>query len=334
MSAREDAIKKIIFPLTGSFSSQQLQDIENSIFVVLHDYSVTKNQDETALTTDMSPDVKAIQMFFISKRIDGRSDRTLRFYKYEIEEFYRFIMKQLNTVTVDDLRYYFATRKVSNTTMKNKRGVLSSFFTWLKNEDHIKTNPMLRVNTVKIEKKQKLPFSSEDIEKLKDACADKREKAIIDLLLSTGMRCGELHRSNIADVNFVTGEIKVVGKGNKERICYLNAAAKKHLQDYLNTRNDAYPALITSALNNGSRTKDNRLQISGIEILMRKIGKRAGVEKTHPHRFRRTAATMAISRGMPIEQVKLLLGHEQYDTTLKYAVVADDAVKYSHSKYF
>ena len=324
----------ILAELGNSFNGEQLKLIETAIYNSLYDYHLSKEEKETALTLDVSSDGKAYQMFFVAKKIEGFSVGSLKFYQYEIKKFFEFLHKPLNTITADDLRFYFATRgKITDTYLKNKRAVLASFFKWLTDEEYITKNPMAKIKVFKSKELVLLPFSNDEIEKLKDACKDKRERAIISLLLSTGMRCAELSNSNRSDVDFVANEIKVLGKGNKERICYLNAAAKKHLQDYLATRNDNYPALITNLLNNGSRTKDNRLRVSGIEILIRNLGRHAGVPNTHPHRFRRTAATMALLRGMPVEQVRIMLGHEKIDTTMRYARTADNTVKHSHAKF-
>ena len=331
---KSELCNEILSSLEFSFSGEQLKLIETAIYNSLNNYTLSKEQIETALTIDLSPDAKAYQMFFISKKIEGLSERSLKYYKAEIKHFIEFINKPLKHITSDDLRYYFATRgNISNVYVRNKQNVLSSFFSWLADEEYIPNNPMKKLKKIKVDKKIMHPFSNDEIEMLKDACKDKREKAVISLLLSTGMRCGELYRANISDVNFSSNEIKVLGKGNKERFCYLNAAAKKHLIDYLGTRSDNFPSLITSVHNRTFCSKENRVGITGIEIFVRKLGKRAGVSNTHPHRFRRTFATTALKRGATLEQVQRMLGHEKIDTTLKYAIIADNTVKISHERY-
>lgn len=213
-------------------------------------------------------------------------------------------------------------------TIDNIRRTLSSFFAWLENEDYIVKSPVRRIHKVKATKKVKETFTDENLEKLRDTCSNVRDLAILELLISTGMRVGELTRLNIADMNFGERSCIVLGKGNSEREVYFSAKSKMYIKKYLETRTDNNEALFVSLIK-----PYNRLGISGIEIAIRNLGREANINKVHPHKFRRTMATMAIDKGMPVEQVQKLLGHIKIDTTMEYAMVSQNNVKNSHRKY-
>ena len=235
-------------------------------------------------------------------------------------------------MTTDHLRKYLTDYQKKNNCSKvsidNIRRNLSSFFSWLEEENYILKSPMKRIHKIKTDKIVKETLSDETLERLRDNCDNIRDLAIIDLLASTGMRVGELVKININDIDFENRECVVFGKGNKERPVYFDARTKIHLKNYLNSRSDDNPALFVSL-----DKPYNRLQISGVEIRLRNLGKRLGINKVHPHKFRRTVATKAIDKGMPIEQVQNLLGHSQIDTTMHYAMVNQNNVKESHRKY-
>jgi len=333
MSSKEEIVRNIINNLSEKFDDTQLRIIENALYINLRDYDFTQKNEETALSTDISPDARAYQMFFVAKKIEGLSEKSLKYYAIILRQFFGIINKPLATVTTDDVRYYFATRQnVSLVTITNERRVLLSFFSWLTNEEYVLKNPVLKIKNIKQPKIIKKPFSQTEIEELRDSCKNLRDRAILELLLSTGMRCSELCAANISDVDFSSGEMLVTGKGNKQRVCYLNASAKKRLKDYLDSRTDTNKPLFIS-LANSKRTNENRLLAGGLETLIKNMGNRAGINQVHPHRFRRTSATMVLQRGMPVEQVRVMLGHEKIDTTMRYAITADETVKYSHAKY-
>ena len=208
------------------------------------------------------------------------------------------------------------------------RRIFSSFFAWLEDEDYIAKSPVRRIHKVKTDSLVKEVLSDEQLEQLRDSCTTKRDLAIIDFLSSTGIRVGELVKLNREDIDFHERQCVVFGKGNKERIVYFNARTKLHLQQYLNGRTDDNPALFVSL-----HSPHTRLTISGIEMRIRKLGHTLSMPKVHPHKFRRTLATMAIDKGMPIEQVQRLLGHVRIDTTLHYAIVNQNNVKLAHKKY-
>ena len=273
-----------------------------------------------------------LNKFISSKEIEGCSVRTLNYYKDNITKMLNIVNLPINEITTETLRNYLSNYKNNSTagmvTIDNIRRTLSSFFSWLENEDYIIKSPVRRIHKVKTTRRVKETLTDENLEKLRDTCSNVRDLAILELLISTGMRVGELTRLNIADINFQERSCIVLGKGNSEREVYFSAKSKMYIKKYLETRIDNNEALFVSLIK-----PYNRLGISGIEIAIRNLGKQANINKVHPHKFRRTMATMAIDKGMPIEQVQKLLGHIKIDTTMEYAMVNQNNVKNSHRKY-
>lgn len=276
--------------------------------------------------------VDYIDLFISAKKIEGCSDRTLIYYKSTIENMLRDIGKRTNCIETEDLRIYLVNYQSKNNcskvTLDNVRRILSSFFAWLEDEDYVVKSPVRRIHKVKTMQTVKETYADEDVEAMRDACREIRDLAIVDFLSSTGVRVGELVKLDKADINLQERSCVVLGKGNKEREVYFDARTKIHLKNYLETRQDDNPALFISLLK-----PYRRLKISGVEIRLRELGKKTNIKKVHPHKFRRTMATRAIDKGMPIEQVQLLLGHRKIDTTLQYAMVNQNNVKISHKKY-
>lgn len=273
-----------------------------------------------------------LQRFLEAKKIEGCSERTIQYYQTTVNKLLSKVTQPIRKVTTEDMREYLVDyQKVNNcgkTTIDNVRRNISSFFSWLEEEDYILKSPMRRIHKIRSKKAVKKVITDEEIERLRDGCTCLRDVAMIDLLYSTGIRVGELVRLNVSDINFNERECVVFGKGDKERRVYFDAKAKIHLQDYLNSRNDDNPALFVTL----DRPFD-RLKISGVEIRLRELGRSLNLEKIHPHKFRRTMATRAIDKGMPIEQVQKILGHSQIDTTMQYAIVNQNNVKAAHRKY-
>jgi len=267
-----------------------------------------------------------VDMFIDAKRVENLSARTLKYYDQTIRKCVDYIGKPLRLVDANDIRrclsWAMVERKCSPTTVNNERRVLSTFFQWLENEDIIRKSPVKRTKALKEERGDKKPFTDEDIAKLREACRNDRERAVVELLLSSGMRVAELHGLNCTDMDMQGRECEVLGKGRKRRTCYFSAEAKLHLERYLESRTDENPALIVS-----DKKPNTRLGISAIEGMVRRIGKRAGVSNTHPHRFRRTMATNNLRRGMKLEEIQQLLGHSNMDTTLIYAKVDHELLK-------
>ena len=273
-----------------------------------------------------------LQLFLDAKQIEGCSERTIQYYRMTILKLFSDITTPVRKITTEEIRHYLVKyqqiNNCSKVTVDNVRRNISSFFSWLEEEDYIFKSPMKRIHKIKTKQQVKETISDEAIEQLRDNCNCLRDLAIIDLLYSTGIRVGELVNLDISDVDFEARECIVFGKGDKERKVYFDAKAKLHLQEYLNKRTDTNPALFVTL-----DAPYDRLKISGVEIRMRRLGRALHMEKIHPHKFRRTMATRAIDKGMPIEQVQKLLGHSQIDTTMQYAIVNQTNVKTSHQKY-
>ena len=274
-----------------------------------------------------------IELFLSAKQLEGLSQESIKYYKLVLSWMKDDIDVPILATTADDLREWLATyqkrKKPSKVTINNMRRVLSSFFGWLENEDHISKSPVRRIKNIKTDKTIKKVLSDKEIDNLRDVCMNTRDKAIIDLLASTGMRVGELVRLNREDINFDERECVVFGKGNKERIVYFNELASTQLSKYLKSRNDNNPALFISL-----QSPYKRLQKGGVETMIREKGRLIGVEKVHPHKFRRTLATRAAELGMPIEKIQHLLGHVRIDTTMTYVNVNQKNVKNSYREYF
>lgn len=273
-----------------------------------------------------------VQLFLAAKRVEGCSDKTIKYYDSTIRNALEKINKEIILISTDDLRIYLddyqVKSNISKVTIDNIRRILSSFFSWLEDEDYIVKSPVRRIHKVKTCKTVKETYSDEALELMRDECDGIRDLAIIDLLASTGMRVGELVKLNISDVDFEKRECIVLGKGNKQRKVYFDARTKLHLKKYIDSRDDKNSALFVSL-----QKPHNRLLISGVEIRLRELGTKLNIPKLHPHRFRRTLATTAIDKGMPIEQVQQLLGHQSIDTTLQYSMVNQNNVKESHRRY-
>lgn len=285
---------------------------------------------ETEATYEKEPDY--VQIFLAAKRVEGCSDKTIRYYESTIRNVIAAINKSPERATTDDIRLYLDDYQqksgASKVTIDNIRRILSSFFAWLEDEDYIVKSPVRRIHKVKTCKTVKETYTDEALEIMRDSAECVRDLAIIDMLASTGMRVGELVKLNKTDIDFQNRECIVLGKGNKQRKVYFDARTKIHLKKYIDARCDDSEALFVSLQN-----PYNRLQISGVEIRLRELGRKLNLNKVHPHKFRRTLATMAIDKGMPIEQVQQLLGHQSVDTTLQYAMVNQNNVKASHKKY-
>ena len=291
-----------------------------------------KNMKEQEESISETSNYDYLKMFIAAKKIEGCSDRTVTYYKSTVEHLLKCIDTPIRKITTDEIRSYLAQYQekggCSKTTIDNIRRNISSFFSWLEEEDYILKSPMKRIHKIKTVQPVKETISDELIERLRDACLCKRDLAIVDLLYSTGIRVGELVRLNIDDISFEERECVVFGKGDKERRVYFDAKAKLHLQDYLKERDDDNPALFVTL-----DAPHQRLKISGVEIRIRSLGRSINAEKIHPHKFRRTMATRAIDKGMPIEQVQKILGHSQIDTAKQYAMVNQSNAKNAHRKY-
>lgn len=320
-------MNQVLQAMSQTLGSQQLERLKDVLDATFKDVELIE-KCESKVENDLS----IVSTFLSAKRVEGCSEKSMLYYESTIQNALQTIGKGFKDISTDDLRKYLDDYQqrsgASKVTVDNIRRILSSFFSWLEEEFYIIKSPVRRIHKVKTGKVVKETYSDEALELMRDSCENSRDLALIDILASTGMRVGELVKLNRADIDFQNRECIVTGKGNKQRIVYFDARTKIHLQNYLRERKDDNQALFVTLL-----APYERLQISGVEIRLRHIGKELNMTKVHPHKFRRTLATMAIDKGMPIEQVQHLLGHQSLDTTLQYAMVNQSNVKMSHHKF-
>ncbi|WP_031579440.1 site-specific tyrosine recombinase/integron integrase [Ruminobacter sp. RM87] len=325
---KENLILDVMQAMLKHLDNAKLAQLKQVLEQTLTAYDVCRNDG----SVKKGDDEDLIEKFISAKRIEGCSEKTLKYYRVTIDTLVSNVGKNVKYIITEDLRKYLTvyqnTHQSSRVTIDNIRRILSSFFSWLEDEDYIIKSPVRRIHKVKTIKNLKDTFSDEDLEKMRDGSNELRDLAMIDLLASTGMRVGEMVLLNKDDINFSERECVVLGKGAKERIVYFDAKAKLHLQRYLNSRTDDNQALFVTL-----RAPYERITIGGVEHRFREIGNRLNIYKVHPHKFRRTLATVAIDKGMPIEQLQQLLGHQRIDTTLHYAMVKQSNVKAAHRKY-
>lgn len=325
---KQQIITKVMQQMQVHLDNAQMQQLKSVLERALFGCEITV-QTENEKTND---NPRLIEAFVAAKRIEGCSEKTLKYYRTTIETMITSIGKGVCHIQTEDLRSYLtdyqSKHQSGRVTIDNIRRILSSFFSWLEDEDYILKSPVRRIHKVKTVTNVKETYTDEDLEKMRDSCSELRDLAMIDMLASTGMRIGEMVLLNKADINFNERECVVFGKGDKERMVYFDARTKIHLQNYIDNRTDENPALFVTL-----RSPNDRIKIGGIESRLREMGKQLGIQKVHPHKFRRTLATMAIDKGMPIEQLQQLLGHKRIDTTLQYAMVKQSNVKLAHKKY-
>jgi len=323
---KEELINQIQIQMLPFLNNAQLKMLQSVLEHAFYGVSVT-NEGSTATISENS-----VAAFVAAKRIEGCSEKTLAYYQNTIQAMISGIGKAAQQITTEDLRAYLTEyqneHNISRVTIDNIRRILSSFFSWLEDEDYIVKSPVRRIHKVKTAKIIKETYTDEALELMRDNAPSLRDLAIIDLLASSGMRVGELVTLNRDDINFAERECVVFGKGDKERLVYFDARTKIHLQNYLGDRSDDNSALFVSL-----KFPHDRLQIGGVETMLRELGRQLNLTKVHPHKFRRTLATSAIDKGMPIEQVQQLLGHQKIDTTMHYAMVKQQNVKIAHRKY-
>ena len=327
---KEMIVEAVVNGMREALTAEQLGQLADVVRSALAGCDVTARQSEEEQRNKENAEL--LDMFISSKKIEGCSEKTIHYYRASIEKLIVAAKKNVCEITTNDIRCYLAeqqeTRGLSKVTIDNLRRIFSSFFSWLEDEDYITKSPVRRIHKVRTDALVKEVLTDENIEVLRDSCQELRDVAMIDLLISTGMRVGELVKINREDIDFQERQCVVFGKGNKEREVYFNARTKIHLKKYLDERTDDNPALFVSL-----NKPYNRLTISGVERRLRTIGERVNIGKVHPHKFRRTLATMAIDKGMPIEQVQKMLGHVKIDTTLHYAMVNQANVKAAHRKF-
>ena len=324
---KQNLINDVVQAMLPYLNNAQAEKLQEVIQHELFKYEISESKKK-----DKEPENNFVELFLSAKRIEGCSEKSLKYYDATIRAMLEGVGKDTKYIETDDIRNYLTEyqtkRRTSRVTIDNIRRILSSFFSWLEDEDYILKSPVRRIHKVKTASSVKETYSDEALELMRDNCTEIRDLAMIDMLVSTGMRVGEMVLLNREDIDFNERECVVFGKGDKERIVYFDARTKIHLKNYLESRTDDNPALFVSL-----KLPHNRLSIGGIETRLRNFGKQLGLSKVHPHKFRRTLATMAIDKGMPIEKLQQLLGHRKIDTTLQYAMVKQSNVKIAHRKY-
>ena len=323
---KQQIIIDVMQQMLPHLDNAQMQKLQKVLEYTLHGCEIT------VLEENDNDNSQLVESFISAKRIEGCSEKTLKYYRTTIETMLISVDKSIRYMQTEDLRSYLINyqnkKQSSRVTIDNIRRILSSFFSWLEDEDYILKSPVRRIHKVKTATNIKETYTDEDLEKMRDNCTEIRDLAIIDMLASTGMRVGEMVLLNRNDIDFNERECIVFGKGSKERVVYFDARTKIHLQNYLRSRTDDNPALFVSL-----KSPYERLKIGGVEVRLREFGKQLGLQRVYPHKFRRTLATTAIDKGMPIEQLQQLLGHRKIDTTLRYAMVKQSNVKIAHRKY-
>lgn len=325
----EQKIMEVLRRMQSVLREEQLQELQSVLTMV---FAGCELVEETGLRIVDRSWVDDLEEFLMSKALEGKSVETVKRYRYELTRLLSYINKAVADIRPGDIsgymRAYKKLRQISNQTLKNVRAVYSSFFAWLRDRDRVRKNPMILVEDIKVEQVIKKPYTDEEREQMLRKCENLRDKAMLEFLYSTAVRVSELARLNREDVRITSKDLVVLGKGAKERRVYINDRTNMYLREYLSSRTDNSPALFV-----GVKSPHERLTKAGIEDIIRRIGARAGVSKAHPHRFRRTALTNALNRGMPLQEAMILAGHSKPETTMRYCTVDQEAVQYHHRKY-
>lgn len=329
---RDQLKNEFLLLLNTKVPSEDLRVLSTQLDLILANYEISPRNTELIPYGSDIP--KTVEIYIVSKKIEGLSEKSLYLYKIVLENFFQTVRKKPEQISANDIRIflyqYQKEHKISNRTLDSKRTVIRSYFDWMASEGYLDKNPAINVTPIKYERKHKRAMTQMDLEKIRSVCETKREKAIIEVLYSTGCRVTELERLNISDVNFETKEVTLFGKGDKHRTSYLNAKAEVALKEYLKERIDLNPALFVY-----ERNPHDRLKKSGIELVIKKIMERTTGVTTHvtPHVFRHTTATTALDRGMSVVDVSRLLGHRKLETTMEYITANSDSVKTNHQNF-
>lgn len=325
----ERKIMEVVRMMQRDLNEEQLRELKSAMLMVFAGCELVEKTEIMVVDRSWEFD---LEEYLISKTLEGKSAETISRYQYELKRLLSYINKAVSDISAGDIsrymRAYKSIRKISNQTLKNVRAVYSAFFTWLRDRDRIRKNPMVLVEDIKVEKKIRKPFSDAEREQMLRECKKLRDLAMLEFMYSTAVRVSELVALNRSDIRFGESDLIVYGKGGKERTVYLNEKSNMYLKEYLATRTDDNPALFVSV-----KAPHKRLSKAGVEYMVRTLGKRALVESAHPHRFRRTSLTNALNRGMPLQEAMIMAGHCKPETTMRYCSVDQEGVKYHHKKY-
>lgn len=326
---KDELVTRVFMAMADKMGAGQCRELKDALYMALQDYEVTARNTE--LMDIERTYVHCLNIFLIRKQTEGKSARTIEQYEYQLKNLLQNLNMRVEDITENDLFAYLArykqSRKVSNTYLDGMRRVFSSFFTWLNSKGYIPKNPTIGLDPIKAEQRIRKPFSDEELEKIREACNNKRDRALIEFLYSTGVRAAELTALNRSDIDFIRKSAVVYGKGGKEREVYLTATACLYLREYIGSRTDNSEPLFV-----GTRKPYKRLSVAGVEKIVKELGKAAGVENVHPHRFRRTMATNVLKKGAQLEEVRELLGHSKLDTTMIYCTINKEDIKHTHQK--
>ncbi len=329
---QNELILRIMGDMKDSLTYYQLSKLKETLVSYLGDLQFLMPPGQKDIPTIIDANNHLLEMFLSAKQVEGCSERTILYYRSVVERLFLHVRKPVREISTDDIRAYLADYKenaeCSGTTIDNVRRIFSSFFSWTEDEDYIIKSPVRRIHKVKSRIAVKETFTDENLVSMKDNCENIRDLALLEFLISTGVRVGEVVKLNKNDIDFENRSCIVLGKGNRQREVYFDAKTKIHLEEYLQSRHDDSDGLFVSM-----RAPHGNLSISGVELIIRNIGKISNIGSAYPHKFRRTLATMAIDKGMSIEQVQRLLGHVKIETTMHYAMVSQNNVKMSHRKY-
>lgn len=326
---KDQLINKVLYCMQDTLQEEQMRELRSTLQNILHLYRVEPEKQELRMMNDSWRD--DLEDYLMARALEGKSSETVKRYRYELNRLLSYTNKAVIDITEMDISGYMQAykriRNICNQTLKNVRAVFSSFFVWLRDRDKIRKNPMILVEQIKVERKIKKPYTDTERELMLRNCKNTRDKAIMEFMYSTAVRVSELIALNREDIRFISKDFIVFGKGAKERVTYLNERSHMYLKEYLDSRTDGNPALFVS-----EKSPHQRLTKNGIEDLIRRIGEKVDVH-AYPHRFRRTAATNALNRGMPVQEVSQLLGHAKLETTMLYCTVEQESVQFHHKKY-
>lgn len=331
MEPAEKFINNVVRHMETELTVWQLQKLKIVLTMDVSKFRIEESKNEVVIY-DESSDLAAYKQYFVSMKLRGLADGTINLAMRTVDRFNRYMRKPFKEVTTNDIRLYIASRDMehhlSKATLNRERGAICRFYSWLFEEEYIPKNPAKRVEAIKVEKRLKKAFTPIEVELMRNACIKPKEKAVFELLLSTGCRVTELTMLSMENYDQQSGSITVIGKGNKERRVFVNARAKVAIDNYLKVKPHFTGPIICGLHGVGTRMTAN-----GIQKMVKEIAKRAGVAHAHPHKFRRTAATFAIKQGMEINNVRIFLGHSSISTTQGYIDVSGMDFKQIHERF-